>query len=184
MNFKKLIIAVSVVSVLAASTANADTVGSLLGAAGGAVVGSNIGKGKGNIAAIAVGTLIGAGLGDSITGPDRRHTTTVVRYEDNDRFHDNRGWRNRGHGWRNVHHHDRYYRPYYTQTYTNYWVSPQPTYRSVVASNVYQPAIEPQTASDNGYCREFSQNVSIGGRIQESYGTACRQEDGSWEIQK
>jgi surface antigen len=32
-------------------------------------------------------------------------------------------------------------------------------------------------------CREFSQTVVIGGRSEESYGTACRQPDGSWRIQ-
>ncbi|MBS0236605.1 MAG: glycine zipper 2TM domain-containing protein [Proteobacteria bacterium] len=40
--------------------------GMLTGAAGGAIVGHNIGKGKGNIAAIAAGTLIGAMVGSEI----------------------------------------------------------------------------------------------------------------------
>ena len=33
-------------------------------------------------------------------------------------------------------------------------------------------------------CREFTQTVSIGGQMQEAYGTACRQADGSWRIQQ
>lgn len=175
MNFKKLIITGSIVSVLAGATAPAyaDPIGALLGAAGGAVVGSNIGKGKGNIAAIAVGTLVGAGIGDSLTD-GRRHTTTVVKYEDHDR-----GWRGHHNGWRHRHHNN--YRPYYRETYTNYWVS-QPAYvNEVVSVNDYEPSYQ---QTNSGYCREFSQDVSIGGRMQESYGTACRQPDGSWEIQK
>jgi surface antigen len=32
------------------------------------------------------------------------------------------------------------------------------------------------------YCREFQQTVTIGGREERSYGTACRQPDGSWKI--
>ena len=32
------------------------------------------------------------------------------------------------------------------------------------------------------YCREFQQQVVIGGQLQDAYGTACRQPDGSWEI--
>jgi len=32
------------------------------------------------------------------------------------------------------------------------------------------------------YCREFKQTIEIGGRLEEGYGTACRQEDGSWQI--
>jgi surface antigen len=31
-------------------------------------------------------------------------------------------------------------------------------------------------------CREFRQQVYIGGRKREAYGTACRQADGSWQI--
>ena len=33
-------------------------------------------------------------------------------------------------------------------------------------------------------CREFTQTVSIGGKMQEAYGTACRQADGSWKIKQ
>jgi surface antigen len=32
------------------------------------------------------------------------------------------------------------------------------------------------------YCREFQQTVSIGGREERAYGTACRQPDGSWKV--
>lgn len=32
------------------------------------------------------------------------------------------------------------------------------------------------------YCREFVQSVRIGGKVEEAYGTACRQPDGSWEM--
>lgn len=32
------------------------------------------------------------------------------------------------------------------------------------------------------YCREFQQKVTVGGRTQEAYGTACQQPDGSWKI--
>lgn len=32
------------------------------------------------------------------------------------------------------------------------------------------------------YCREFQQQVTIGGRTEDAYGTACRQPDGSWQV--
>ncbi|MFT6987241.1 MAG: surface antigen [Psychromonas sp.] len=32
------------------------------------------------------------------------------------------------------------------------------------------------------YCREYRQTVMVGGKMQEAYGTACRQPDGSWLI--
>ncbi|MCR9257196.1 MAG: RT0821/Lpp0805 family surface protein [Alphaproteobacteria bacterium] len=37
--------------------------------------------------------------------------------------------------------------------------------------------------SQGRYCREFQQTVTIGGRTEEAYGVACRQPDGTWEIQ-
>ena len=33
------------------------------------------------------------------------------------------------------------------------------------------------------YCREYQQTVTIGGKQENAYGTACRQPDGSWQIQ-
>lgn len=34
------------------------------------------------------------------------------------------------------------------------------------------------------YCREYQAVATVGGRRQETYGTACRQPDGDWEIVK
>ena len=39
--------------------------------------------------------------------------------------------------------------------------------------------------TDSGqYCREFQQTIIVGGKEEQAYGTACRQPDGSWEIQQ
>ncbi|HUT39948.1 MAG TPA: hypothetical protein VM011_01290 [Gammaproteobacteria bacterium] len=38
------------------------------------------------------------------------------------------------------------------------------------------------TTPSGRYCREFQQNVSIGGQREQAYGTACRNPDGSWEV--
>jgi len=32
------------------------------------------------------------------------------------------------------------------------------------------------------YCREFRQTIEVDGQLEEGYGTACRQDDGSWQI--
>ena len=32
------------------------------------------------------------------------------------------------------------------------------------------------------YCREYTSTATVGGRPVETYGTACRQPDGSWKI--
>ena len=36
--------------------------------------------------------------------------------------------------------------------------------------------------TEQGYCREFTQQVTVAGKTQSAYGTACRQPDGSWKI--
>ncbi|HUZ75412.1 MAG TPA: RT0821/Lpp0805 family surface protein [Stellaceae bacterium] len=38
-----------------------------------------------------------------------------------------------------------------------------------------------QTAQGT-YCREYQETIDIGGQMQQGYGTACRQPDGSWKI--
>jgi surface antigen len=37
-------------------------------------------------------------------------------------------------------------------------------------------------AANGGYCREFQQEIVVGGQTQQSFGTACRQSDGQWRI--
>lgn len=32
------------------------------------------------------------------------------------------------------------------------------------------------------YCREYTTDVTVGGRHESAYGTACRQPDGSWRV--
>ena len=47
---------------------------------------------------------------------------------------------------------------------------------SVTPTKTYQLA--------NGqYCREYHQKITVGGEAQTSYGTACRQADGTWKVQ-
>lgn len=43
-------------------------------------------------------------------------------------------------------------------------------------------AIREGTSTSGRYCREFVQQVTIGGRSEQAYGTACRNPDGSWEV--
>jgi surface antigen len=38
-----------------------------------------------------------------------------------------------------------------------------------------------QTSSGQ-YCREYTQTITVGGERHQSYGTACRQADGTWRI--
>ncbi|MCE2964704.1 MAG: glycine zipper 2TM domain-containing protein [Alphaproteobacteria bacterium] len=36
--------------------------------------------------------------------------------------------------------------------------------------------------SSGQYCREYTQTVMVGGKKQQAYGTACRQQDGTWQV--
>ncbi len=37
-------------------------------------------------------------------------------------------------------------------------------------------------SSSGAYCREFQQTITIDGKTERAYGTACQQPDGSWQI--
>ena len=43
-------------------------------------------------------------------------------------------------------------------------------------------AVREGFTTDGRQCREFQQEVTIDGRPQEAYGTACLQPDGSWQV--
>lgn len=43
-------------------------------------------------------------------------------------------------------------------------------------------AVRDGRSSLGRYCREFQQTLTVGGKTENAYGTACRQPDGSWEI--
>ena len=45
------------------------------------------------------------------------------------------------------------------------------------------PIREGNDTSTGAYCREYQQTVTVNGRTEQAYGTACRQPDGSWKIQ-
>jgi hypothetical protein len=49
------------------------------------------------------------------------------------------------------------------------------------ASGSVTPIRDGETA-DGRPCREFQQDVIIGGQHQQAYGTACMQPDGSWQV--
>lgn len=57
------------------------------------------------------------------------------------------------------------------------WVNPDRGHEvTFVPTGTYQ-------TSSGRYCREYRTQVEVGYDIEEAYGTACRQPDGSWEIQ-
>ena len=128
------------------------TMGSILGAGLGALTGSQIGSGKGQMVAIATGALAGAWfggeIGESLDKADqaymKRNTQESLEYSKSGA--------------------------------TSSWSNPDSgNSGSVTPTKTFQK-------TDGRYCREFTQEIFIGGQKQTGYGRACRQPDGSWEI--
>ena len=127
-------------------------VGTVLGGATGAILGSQVGGGSGKVAAIAAGTLIGAAVGNGIgasldrvdQGYYQRSTTTAL---ESARSGQTVEWHNPDSG----------------------------NYGTITPTNTYKN-------DSGEFCREFTQTVTVGGKKQQAYGVACRQPDGSWKI--
>lgn len=53
------------------------------------------------------------------------------------------------------------------------------------ADNGHHGSIRPNKRYENEYgqyCREYTQKIVIDGKSQQGHGTACRQDDGTWEL--
>ena len=127
--------------------------GTVVGAVAGGLLGSTIGKGRGQVAAIAIGAvlggIVGSEVGKSLDKADRAymHRTTQESLE------------------------------YGRSGETSSWVNPDNQHSGTVTPT------RTVRVESGGPCREFQQTVTIDGRSERAYGTACRQADGSWKIQ-
>ncbi len=125
-----------------------ELLGGLLGAAAGGFIGSKIGDGKGQLAAVAGGTLLGFLVGGSIG----RSMDTV------DQNCVGQALEHAGDGE------------------TIVWDTPESGGQyQVTPKQTFQRA-------DGRYCREYTATAVVGGEAQNTYGTACRQPDGSWQL--
>jgi surface antigen len=128
------------------------TAGTVLGGVGGAVLGSQIGSGSGRLVATAVGTLAGAMIGSEI-GRSLDRADRLALQQAEQRAH------RAPVGERIV------------------WNNPDSgNYGSIT------PVREGRAAQSGAYCREYQTTVTVGGREQLAYGTACQQPDGSWKV--
>jgi len=151
----KIIASSLLVAVLATGCENPkQAIGTLGGGALGAWAGSTIGKGSGNVVATAVGAVTGALLGGYIGGQ--------LDKADRERA-------------------ERTAQSALESTKTGQvaqWVNPDTGNRGTfVPTRTFQ-------SSGGQYCREYTHTITVGGKKQEGYGTACRQPDGSWQIQQ
>ncbi len=127
-------------------------VGAVVGGAAGAWIGSNVGGGVGNTVAIATGTLLGAALGRSVGQSLDRGDLAYYNQASQEAL--TKGQPGQLFPWQSPH---------------------SNVAGTVVPGTYYQ--------NNNGqYCREYTQTINIGGRIEEGHGVACRQADGTWKI--
>jgi surface antigen len=129
-----------------------EVVGTLLGAAVGGLVGSQIGGGTGNKIAIGAGVLAGGLIGNKI---GRRLDCKDIEYHNSTAQASLETQR--------------------TGT-TQTWSNPDSGHSGTVTpTNTYY-------AADGKPCRDFSQTISVDGQMEEVRATACRQNDGTWQI--
>ena len=146
-----------VLSLTLAGCANAElgpkqTVGTLLGAGTGALLGAQFGHGTGQLVATSVGTLLGAYLGNEAgKSLDRADALYASRAE----------------------HQALEYTPSGNSTP---WRNPDSGHYGSITP------IETFESTDGAYCREFQHQAQIGGRSRDVYGTACRTPDGQWQV--
>jgi len=128
------------------------SVGTVGGAVLGGLLGSQIGEGQGRLWATGAGAVLGALAGSEIGKSLDRADQLYMSRTTQASLEHTR-----------------------TGT-TSTWENPDTGHSgSVTPVDTYQQP-------DGRYCREFQQTVTIGGRSEQAYGTACRQPDGSWEI--
>lgn len=129
-------------------------VGTILGAIGGAAVGSAIGGkgGTGKVIAVAAGTLAGAYLGREIGKSLDKADRAAMQKTTQNALETN------------------------VSGTSSTWRNPDSGHKGTVTP---QPAY---TNTKNSYCREYQQTITVGGKTETAYGTACRQQDGTWKI--
>lgn len=150
---RKIILAIAMSASLVSVTAcDSSTLGTLGGAGAGGLLGSQIGGGKGRLAATAAGTLLGAFLGNR----------AVAALSDEDTDYASQA-EQRAYG-----------APVGQQVQ---WENPQSGNYGTIT-----PIREGRNAQTGQYCREFQQSIYVNGRPEQGTGRACQQQDGSWQI--
>ena len=126
--------------------------GTVLGGIGGAALGSLFGSGKGRLVGVAAGALAGAYLGNQVGQSLDRADRAAMERASNQA--------------------------------ANAPIGQQISWRNPDSGNsgTVTPVREGTNNATGEYCREFQQNVTIGGKTEQAFGTACRQPDGSWHI--
>jgi surface antigen len=126
--------------------------GVVFGGALGGLAGAQLGKGTGQLAATAAGTLLGALLGSDVGRSLDRADRLAMEHATQQTLE--RVPSGRTATWRN------------TETGHSGTIKPTRSF----------------SQAGGQLCREYQQTILVGGQMQEAYGTACRQPDGTRQI--
>lgn len=128
--------------------------GTLLGGVAGGLLGSRFGKGDGALFATGIGALAGALIGGQIGQTMDEYDRQMLERSSQQALEYSPVGKKVE--WRNPDN-DHYG-----------YVTPTSTFKN----------------NSGQYCREYTQVIIIGGNEEKAYGRACRQPDGSWQIDK
>ena len=156
MKFTK-IASIGIVALFLSACANSEygqkeTAGTLIGAVGGALLGSTIGSGKGQLVAVAAGTMLGAWIGNEVGKSLDRADRVALQGAQETAYTSPVG-----------------------QPIA--WNNPDSGNFGTVT-----PVRDGTNTQSGQYCREFQNEVTIGGRVEQAHGIACQQPDGTWKI--
>jgi surface antigen len=126
--------------------------GTILGAGIGGLAGSHVGGGEGRLVAVAAGTLAGALLGSEM-GNSMDKTDQLYAQRAQQQAHSA------------------------PLGETISWSNPDSGNGGQVIA-----AREGYAQESGRLCREYNHTIYVGGDTETAYGTACREEDGSWTL--
>jgi len=153
---KTALVLISLLTLSACEPGSKEGFGTMLGAIGGAAIGSALGDngdGTTHFFAVAAGTVAGAAIGSSIgKSLDDADRQAMARNQ-------------------------QIALETYPSGQSSTWSNPD---SGNSGSYTPQPAYQDQTTG--AYCREYQQTITVGGKVEEAYGKACRQPDGTWKI--
>jgi surface antigen len=147
-----LVASAFILSACATESERNETIGTVLGGVGGAILGSQFGGGSGRIIATALGTLGGAMLGrelaKSLTTEDQAKMIEAEETAHARPVGETVRWNNPDSG----------------------------------NSGTVTPVREGRSAQSGATCREYQTTVNVDGKSEQGFGTACQQPDGSWKV--
>jgi len=128
------------------------TAGAVIGGIAGGLLGSRVGGGSGRLAATAGGAILGVLIGSEVGKSLDKADRMYAARTTTSALENNRSG------------------------VTSTWTNPDSGHSGTITP---RPAYQ---TSSGEYCREYQQQITVGGRTETAYGTACRQPDGSWRI--